>query len=164
MFSVIVSKSSYHVFVELFKLSDSLRLIRRCGKVLDTKESTYCCDEFGYKLQSVIRKKDGRDANRYNSITKDDVCDIRRCCFKWRNSSNEFRVTICDYYDVLVFTSGFREWSKDVHANNVETSLQRTQLVRTFVPITKSAAGAAPSLVNCIADVVCHMGPEVFAS
>lgn len=86
VFSNILSKSSTHCFIEPLGLTLSPRMLRYSGELLDAKKSTYCCKEFRYKLRAVIRKEEKMKTVRYDPVVKEDVCYMRRCYFKRRNS------------------------------------------------------------------------------
>lgn len=77
MFCKIVSKSSYHQSAESFGLTGSLRMIRRCRMVLDTKKSAELCEAFGHELRATIRKEVGRDVTRYDPMNEEDVRNMR---------------------------------------------------------------------------------------
>lgn len=68
-----------------------------------------------------------RDAVRYDPMIMEDVRYMRRCCFRRQNSSGEFRVTIRDFYDILVFTGGFWVWPEDFHGDKAENSRRGKQ-------------------------------------
>lgn len=101
----ILSKSAYYCFAGLIGLTVSLRVIRHCGEVFDAKQSVYCGKKFG-------RMASRREAVCYDPIIEEDIHNIRRGCFRRRNSLRGFRVTSCDYYDILalvvVFGSSLR--------------------------------------------------------
>lgn len=99
----IVPKSHYHRFVESFGLITVLWVVRRCRRVLDTKEFGYCCKICGHELRAVVRIDEGRDAIRYYSKFKEDVGTMCRCRFRRGPSPNVLRTrsmitTTCLFY------------------------------------------------------------------
>lgn len=55
MLCVVKLKSEYHFFGELYDLTISLRVVRRCREALDTEKVALRCKQSGHEFRAVVR-------------------------------------------------------------------------------------------------------------